>query len=60
MDGIKEIDSRLKSGETVKHQYNETLFENFDWNVIEQRLKPAEYTELKELCDKVFLAKGEK
>ena len=60
MDGIKEIDSRIKSGETVKHQYNETLFENFDWNVIEQRLKPAEYTELKELCDKVFLAKGEK
>ncbi|MBQ9776013.1 MAG: hypothetical protein IJW17_08260 [Lentisphaeria bacterium] len=60
MDGIKEIDSRIKSGETVKHQYNETLFEDFDWNVIEQRLKPAEYTELKELCDKVFLAKGEK
>lgn len=60
MDGIKEIDSRVKSGETVKHQYNETLFEDFDWNVIEQRLKPAEYTELKELCDKVFLAKGEK
>ena len=57
---LNSLDERIKAGEKMKMTYNETLFEDFDWNVIEQRLEPAKYTELKELCDKVFLAKGEK
>ena len=57
---LNNLYDRIKAGEKMKITYNETLFEDFDWNVIEQRLEPAKYTELKELCDKVFLAKGEK
>ena len=57
---LNNLYDRIKNGEKMKITYNEALFEDFDWNVIEQRLEPAEYTELKELCDKVFLAKGEK
>ena len=57
---LNNLYNRIKNGEKMKITYNETLFEDFDWNVIEQRLEPAKYTELKELCDKVFLAKGEK
>lgn len=57
---LNSLNERIEAGEEIKIKYDETLFKEFDWNVIEQRLEPAKYTELRELCDKVFLAKGEK